>query len=308
MNAARRLPMTAVEVPRATERAHARPDLAGAVRALRVKRARRFPPTVLIGGAMTAVVVCAAIFAPLLAPHAYDDQDLARTLLPPFWLPGANPAYPLGTDFLGRDLLSRLVYGARTSLAVGALAVLLAGAVGVTLGLVAGYFGRLVDSVTMRLVDLQLALPPIVLAIAILTVVQPSLLTIAIVLGLLGWVQYARVMRAQTLSLREREFVLAARVLGADSPRILRRHVLPNALGPILVIATVNVSTMILAEASLSFLGVGVRPPTPAWGSMLSESRDVFHLAWWTAVFPGLAIVWTVFAINLLGDAWHNPR
>ncbi len=303
MNATRHLP---IEMSRGGARAAARLDLGHALRALRLKRVRRVQPTVLLGAAMTAAVVGIAIFAPVVSPHAYDDQDLSRSLLPPFWLPGANPAFPLGTDFLGRDLLARLAYGARTSLAVGGLAVLLAGAVGVTLGLVAGYFGRVVDSVTMRLVDLQLALPPIVLAIAILTVVQPGLLTIAIVLGLLGWVQYARVMRAQSLSLREREFVLAARVLGADSPRILRRHVLPNALGPILVIATVNVSTMILAEASLSFLGVGVRPPTPAWGSMLSESRDVFHLAWWTAVFPGLAIVWTVFAINLLGDAWHN--
>jgi peptide/nickel transport system permease protein len=308
MNAARRLPLARVDLARVGRRP--RPEVrlgdGGGALALRLERVRRLQPTVLVGAVMTMVVVATAVFAPLLAPHPYDDQDLSRSLLPPFWLPGANPAYPLGTDFLGRDLLSRLVYGARTSLAVGALAVLLAGAIGVTLGLVAGYFGRLVDSVTMRLVDLQLALPPIVLAIAILTVVQPNLVTIAVVLGLLGWVQYARVMRAQTLSLREREFVLAAQVLGADSPRILRRHVLPNALGPILVIATVNVSAMILAEASLSFLGVGVRPPTPAWGSMLSESRDVFHLAWWTAIFPGLAIVWTVFAINLLGDAWHN--
>jgi peptide/nickel transport system permease protein len=174
------------------------------------------------------------------------------------------------------------------------------------LGLVAGYCGRLADSLIMRLVDLQLALPPIVLAIAILTMVEPSLFTIALVLGVVGWVQYARVMRAQTLAIREREFVLAARTVGADSIRILARHILPNALGPILVIASVNVSTMILAEASLSFLGVGVRPPTPAWGSMLSESRDVFHLAWWNAVFPGLAIVWTVFGINLLGDAWQH--
>jgi peptide/nickel transport system permease protein len=300
--------MTAVEAHRAGARLPARAARTTILGALRLERARRLPPTVLIGAVMTAVVVATAIFAPLLAPHGYDDQDLSRSLLPPFWLPGGNPAFPLGTDFLGRDLLSRLVYGARTSLAVGSLAVLLAGAVGVTLGLAAGYFGRVVDSVTMRLVDLQLALPPIVLAIAILTVVQPDLLTIALVLGLLGWVQYARVMRAQTLSLREREFVLAARVLGADSPRILRRHVLPNALGPILVIAAVNVSAMILAEASLSFLGVGVRPPTPAWGSMLAESRDVFNMAWWTAVFPGVAIVWTVFAINLLGDAWQNRR
>ena len=280
--------------------------VAGVLRPGRIKRVRRLPPMVLVGVCLTSAVVATAIFAPLLAPHPYDDQDLSRALLPPFWLPGANPAYPLGTDFLGRDLLSRLVYGARTSLAVGGLAVVLAGAVGITLGLMSGYFGRVVDSVTMRLVDLQLALPPIVLAIAILTVVQPNLLTIAVVLGLLGWVQYARVMRGQTLSLREREFVLAARVVGAGSPRILRKHIFPNAVGPILVIATVNVSTMILAEASLSFLGIGVRPPTPAWGSMLSESRDVFHLAWWTAVFPGLAIVLTVFGINLLGDAWQN--
>jgi peptide/nickel transport system permease protein len=203
-------------------------------------------------------------------------------------------------------LLSRLAFGARTSLAVGTLAVVLAGVIGVTLGLTAGYFGRWADSVIMRLVDLQLALPPIVLAIAILTVVEPSLFTIAAVLGAVGWVHYARVVRGQTLSLREREFVLAAQVIGASSWRILARHILPNALGPILVIAAVNVSTMILAEASLSFLGIGVRPPTPAWGSMLSESRDVFHLAWWNAVFPGLAIVWTVFGINLLGDAWHQ--
>lgn len=266
----------------------------------------RLSPMAMLGAIMTMLIVAAAILAPALTRVAYDDQDLSRALLPPFWSPGANPAYPLGTDFLGRDLLSRLLFGARTSLAVGALAVLLAGGIGITLGLVAGYCGRLADSVIMRLVDLQLALPPIVLAIAILTMVAPSLFTIALVLGVVGWVQYARVMRAQTLALREREFVLAARTVGAHSMRILARHILPNALGPILVIASVNVSTMILAEASLSFLGIGVRPPTPAWGSMLSESRDVFHLAWWNAVFPGLAIVWTVFGINLLGDAWQN--
>ena len=269
VNAARRLPLGRVDVARVGQRPRAEIRL-GETRiglALRLKRVRRLPPMVLVGAVMTALVLAAAVFAPLLAPHAYDDQDLSRSLLPPFWLPGGNPAYPLGTDFLGRDLLSRLVYGARTSLAVGALAVLLAGAIGVTLGLVAGYFGRVVDSVTMRLVDLQLALPPIVLAIAILTVVRAgSCSRSRSCSGVVGWVHYARVMRAQTLSLREREFVLAARVLGADSPRILRRHVLPNAMGPILVIATVNVSAMILAEASLSFLGVGVRPPTPAWG------------------------------------------
>jgi peptide/nickel transport system permease protein len=263
---------------------------------------------VLIGATMTAIVVLIAVFAPLIARVPYDDQDLSRSLLPPFWVSGARPGYALGTDFLGRDLLSRLVFGARTSLVVGISAMLVAGALGIVLGLTAGYFGRWVDSAIMRLVDLQLAFPPIVLAIGILTMIEPSLPTIAAVLGVIGWVQYARVMRAQTLSLREREFVLAARVVGARDARILVSHILPNALGPILVIATVNVSAMILAEASLSFLGIGVRPPTPAWGTMLSESREVFHLAWWNAVFPGVAILWTVFAINLLGDAWQNRR
>jgi peptide/nickel transport system permease protein len=266
------------------------------------------PPMVLVGAGMTLLVVLIAVCAPLIARVPYDEQDLSRALLPPFWVPGANPADPLGTDFLGRDLLSRLVFGARTSLVVGVSAVLVSGAIGLTLGLSAGYFGRWADAIIMRLVDLQLAFPPIVLVIGILAMVGPGLITIAAVLGVVGWVQYARVMRAQTLSLREREFVLAARVVGARDVRILVAHILPNALGPILVIATVNVSAMILAEASLSFLGIGVRPPTPAWGTMLSESRDVFHLAWWNAVLPGLAIVWTVFGINLLGDAWQNRR
>ncbi|HEX6675272.1 MAG TPA: ABC transporter permease [Actinomycetes bacterium] len=273
------------------------------------RRARRLrlPPTVWAGLAMTSLVLLVALLAPL-APGDPYDQDLGRALLPPFWLTGADPAFPLGTDYLGRDLLSRLVYGARTSLLVGVSAVVLAGVIGVPLGLLAGYSGGWTDVVIMRLADAQLAFPPIVLAIGILTMVSSGLLPIVGVLGIIGWVQYARVIRGQTLSLREREFVEAARVLGAGNWRILLRHVLPNAIGPVLVIATVNVSAMILAEASLSFLGVGVRPPTAAWGTMLSEGREVFNVAWWNAVVPGLAIVWTVLGINLLGDAWQNRR
>ncbi|MFN8521596.1 MAG: ABC transporter permease [Chloroflexota bacterium] len=257
---------------------------------------------------MTAAVVIAAIFAPWSAPHAADDQDLARSLLPPFWLHGADPAYPLGADFQGRDLLSRLIHGARTSLTVGCSAVLVAGAIGIPLGLIAGYRRGWVDDLIMRLADAQLAFPPIVLAIGILTMVGPSLGAIAVVLGVLGWVQYARVIRGQTLSLREREFVLAARVCGASDRRIVFGHVLPNALGPVLVIGALNVSSTILAEASLSFLGIGVRPPLAAWGTMLSEGRDVFAIAWWNAAFPGLAILWTVLGINILGDAWRGRR
>jgi peptide/nickel transport system permease protein len=259
-----------------------------------------------LGLGMTGLVVVGALLAPMLSPHAYDDQDLGRALLPPAWMPDSDPTFLLGTDYLGRDLLSRLLFAARTSLLVGGTAVAVAGVIGISAGLLAGFFGGWTDDLIMRVADTQLAFPPIVLAIAILTTVGSSLAAIVVVLGIVGWVQYARVIRGQTLSLREREFVLAARVLGAGSLRILWRHVLPNALGPILVIGAVNVSTMILAEASLSFLGVGVRPPTPAWGSMLSEGRDVFRVAWWNAVFPGVAIVWTVYGINLLADAWQQ--
>jgi peptide/nickel transport system permease protein len=266
---------------------------------------RRLAPTTWLGGALVAALVVCAVFAPLLSPHAYDDGDLSRALLPPAWMPGADSSFPLGTDYLGRDLLSRLIYGARTSLLVGITAVLIAGLIGITLGLVAGYFGGWLDAVIMRFADAQLAFPPVVLAIGILSVVGPSLTAIVLVLGTTAWVQYARVVRGQTLSLREREFVLAARVLGAGDARILGRHILPNAFLPILAIGSVNVSTLILAEAALSFLGVGVRPPTPAWGNMLSEGRDVFRVAWWNAVFPGLAIVWAVFGINLLSDHWQ---
>jgi peptide/nickel transport system permease protein len=276
------------------------------VTARKVRRLR-LPPTVWLGLVMTSTVVLIAIFAPLFPGDPYD-QDLGRALLPPTWMPGSDQSFPLGTDYLGRDLLTRLVYGARTSLLVGVSAVVLAGLIGVPLGLTAGYFGGSVETIVMRLADAQLAFPPIVLAIGILTTVSSSLATIVLVLGVIGWVQYARVIRGQTLSLREREFVDAARVLGAGSGRILSRHILPNALGPVLVIATVNVSAMILAEASLSYLGVGVRPPIAAWGTMLNEGRDVFNVAWWNAVFPGLAIVWTVLGINLLGDLWQQRR
>ncbi len=277
-------------------------------RQARRRRLPRAPFRVWLGLTMTGLVVAVALLAPLLAPHAYDDQDLSRSLLPPAWMAGADLSFPLGTDYQGRDLLSRLMFGARTSLTVGVSAALLAGLIGVPLGLAAGFLGGWVDDLIMRVADAQLAFPPIVLAVGVLAVTGPSLPAVVVLLGIIGWVQFARVVRAQTLSLREREFVAAARVVGAGSARILFRHVLPNTLGPVLVIATVNVSSMILTEASLSFLGLGVRPPTPAWGSMLSEARDVFYLAWWNGVFPGLAIVWTVFGINLLGDLTQPPR
>ena len=254
------------------------------------------------GLAVVGTIVVVAVFAPLLAPHDFSDQQLPKVLLPPFWQPRADPAYPLGTDHLGRDLLSRIIFGARTSLLVGGGGVLIAGTIGISLGLLAGYFGRAVDDVIMRLVDVQLSFPPIFLVIAIMAVVGQSLLNVVLVLGLVTWVQYARVVRGATLSVKEKDFVEGARAAGAGHARILVRHILPNILPPVVVIATVNVSTLILAEAALSFLGLGVQPPTPAWGTMLAEGREVFRIAWWTAVFPGLAIVITVLGVNLLGD------
>jgi peptide/nickel transport system permease protein len=259
-------------------------------------------PAFVAGAAMVGVVLLLAVFAPQLAPHDYRDQQLPKVLLPPFWQARADPSYPLGTDHLGRDILSRLLFGARTSLLVGGGGVLIAGAIGIALGLVAGYFGRTTDDVIMRLVDIQLSFPPIFLVIAIMAVIGQSLLNVVLVLGLVTWVQYARVVRGNTLSVKEQDYVQGARACGAGHVRILLRHILPNILPSVVVIATVNVSTLILAEAALSFLGLGVQPPTPAWGSMLAEGREVFRIAWWTAVFPGLAILVTVLGINLLGD------
>ncbi len=226
-------------------------------------------PALLVGLGIVGLVVLLAIFAPLLAPHDYRDQQLPKVLLPPFWQARAD---------------------------------LIAGSLGVSLGLIAGYFGRFVDDAIMRLVDVQLSFPPIFLVIAIMAVIGQSLLNVVLVLGLVTWVQYARVVRGTTLSVKEKDYVEGARACGAGHLRILLRHILPNILPSVVVIATVNVSTLILAEAALSFLGLGVQPPTPAWGTMLAEGREVFRIAWWTAVFPGLAILITVLGINLLGD------
>jgi ABC-type dipeptide/oligopeptide/nickel transport system permease subunit len=260
------------------------------------------------GVVIVLLVVLVAAFSPLLAPHDFADQQLPKALLPPFWDPRGQLSYPLGTDQLGRDILSRILFGARTSLAVGVGGGIIACGIGVLLGLVAGFFGGWLDDAIMRVVDVQLSFPPIFLVVAIIAVIGQSLQNVVFVLGGVTWVQYARVTRGVTLSIKGREFIEAARALGASNYRLLARHVLPNILAPLVVIATVNVSTLILAEAALSFLGVGVQPPTPAWGTMLAEGREVFRIAWWNAVFPGLAILVTVLGINLLGDGLESTR
>ena len=257
----------------------------------------------LLGMIILIVVTIIAIFGPWLAPFDPNRQNIMMRLLEP-GSPGAGELiYWLGSDQLGRDVLSRLLYGARVSLLVGVAAIAVGGVLGTVLGLVSGYFGGWIDDIIMRLGDIQLAFPFILLAIMFLVVLGPGLFNMILVLGIGQWVTYARIVRAQTLALREKEYVEAARAMGDGTMSILFRTFLPNIMAPLTVIASFNVASVILSEAALSFLGLGVPPDVPTWGSMLSESRDhLFSNKWWMAVFPGLAIVFTVLAFNIIGD------
>lgn len=252
-------------------------------------------------GAMMLVAVLSAIFAPQLAPYDPNDSDLASRLQPPMWA-GGTSEHILGTDHLGRDLLSRLLWGGRVSLLVGFTSVIIAGLLGVTLGMLAGYYRGLTDEILMRIVDVQLSFPFLALAIAVVAVLGPSLGNVVIVLGVSGWVLFARVVRAEILGLREKEFIEAARAIGVQNHRIMLRHLLPNIVGPVTVIASFAFAIMIITEASLSFLGLGVPPATPTWGGMLNDSRDYLALAGWLATFPGLALLIIVLMVNTLGD------
>ncbi|MFC2015550.1 ABC transporter permease [Chloroflexota bacterium] len=263
-------------------------------------------PGAFTGIIMLALLVTGAVLAPYLTPYEYDQQITGAVLQPPFWSPGGSTEHLLGTDSLGRDLLTRVLYGARVSLIVGVMAVVIQGVVGSVLGLVAGYFGGPIDSLIMRLLDIQFSIPFLVLAMGILMVLGSGFTKVIIVLGLTGWIMYARIVRGQVLSLRETEFILAARCLGTRHSRIIGRHILPNVLGSIVVVATLQVPRMILAEASLSFLGLGVQPPTPAWGSMVAAGRDYLFGYWWVATIPGIAISLTVLAINQVGDTLRD--
>lgn len=243
-----------------------------------------------------------AIAAPWLAPHDPTLQSLRLRLRPPVWLPGGELAHPLGTDALGRDMLSRIIYGARISLLVGVSTVAVQTLIGVTAGIVAGYFRGAIDNAIMRIADVQQAIPFLVLVVAVAAVVGPSLTNTILILGVIGWVTYGRLVRAEVLSLVQREYVTAAKALGLRDARIMWKHLLPNLIAPITVVATLTISTMILVEASLSFLGLGVPPPTPTWGGMVADGRNYLVTAWWVSVLPGMAIFSTVLAINLVGD------
>jgi peptide/nickel transport system permease protein len=260
-----------------------------------------------IAGAGVVLAVClVALLAPVLAPqNPYLGKTLER-LLPPAWMDGGSPQFLLGTDQLGRDTLSRLIFGARISLSVAVLSVAGSSVLGVLLGLFAGYYRGWVDWSISSLVNIMLTFPFVLLALAVIAVLGPSFWNLIIVLAITGWPVYTRVLRAQTLSLREREFVQAARALGAGDRRIIFRHLLPNVLNLLVVIASLQVAQMIILESFLSFLGLGVQPPIPSWGSMLGDGRLYMFDKWWMATFPGLAIVLTTLAINLVGDGLRD--
>jgi peptide/nickel transport system permease protein len=262
-------------------------------------------PTAVAGGLILALVIVASVAAPLLAPADPVKPSFGKRLQAPALL-GSRSGYALGTDNLGRDILARLLYGGRVSLALAASAVALAAVTGVAVGLAAGVAGGRLDDLVMRLADVQLAFPVIMLAIAIVAVVGTSPGALVSVLALSGWVLYARTVRANVLTIRRLEYVEAARTLGAGDARVVLRHILPNTLAPILVIASSQFATMVLLESGLSFLGLGIQPPQPSWGAMLAEGRDYLSNAWWLATVPGLAISLVVLGANLLGDGLRD--
>ncbi len=262
-----------------------------------------------IGGIIGLLIVVGVLLVALLGPAFVMDpqvQDIGSRLLAPGQ---SSPAgfHPLGTDALGRDLLAQLVWGARVSLLVGVMAVLLSGLVGVVLGLIAGHFGGAIENVIMRVVDIFMAMPFLILVLALAAVLGAGIRNIILALTLLGWVSYTRIVRAEVLALRQQEFVHAARSIGVPDRRIMLRHILPNAMSSVIVLATLELGRMILSEASVSYLGFGVQPPTPAWGVMTADGQQYIYSAWWVPVFPGIAILITVLGANMLGD-WLRDR
>jgi peptide/nickel transport system permease protein len=248
------------------------------------------------GLAVVVLLFAVSLLAPLIAPYDPNFINAWQVLAPPSW------QHWFGTDDLGRDVLSRVIYGARISLKVGLVAVGISVAIGTVVGLVSGYYSGIVDATLMRVVDVMLCFPAFFLILAVITIREPSIWNIMIVIGLTSWMGVARLVRAETLSIREMDYIMAARCIGCSNIRIIFRHILPNAISPVLVAATLGVAGAILTESALSFLGIGVLPPTPSWGNILTSGKDYIEFAWWLSLFPGLAILVTVLAYNLLGE------
>jgi peptide/nickel transport system permease protein len=263
---------------------------------------KRFSPLVVGSWLILLGLVVTALLSPYVAPHNPLRERLIDRLLPPAWVEDGEWRYLLGTDHLGRDLVSRIIYGSRVSLVVGVVAVAIGGALGIALGVAAGFLGGQTDEVIMAVADMQLAFPTILFAIAIIAVLGPSFINLVIVIGISGWVTYARIARGQVLSVREKEFVEAIRAQGGSQWRIVWRHILPNILSPLIVVATLDLARTIILESTLSFLGLGIQPPTPSWGGMLSDGREYLLSAWWIATFPGVALMLTALSFNRLGD------
>jgi peptide/nickel transport system permease protein len=274
----------------------------------RIVRAFLLSKIATFGALIFVLFVLITILAPVLAPHDPALQDLKRRLAPPvgFGMEGASWEYPLGNDNLGRDILSRLLVGSRVSFVVGVTTILLSASVGSLIGAVSGFYRGLLDNIVMRFVDIWMAFPGLLLAIAFGAALGPGLVNLILALSLTNWVVYCRVVRAEVLSIRERDYVMAARIVGASDLRIILRHVLPNILAPILVISTLRMGTVIISEASLNFLGIGVQSSMPTWGGMLSDGREFMRNAWWLATFPGIAISIVVLGVNLLGDGLRD--
>ena len=268
-----------------------------------VNRLPKFPLVLLL-----LILVIPAIFAEVVAPYGPVDspQGIRGRLEPPVFA-GGSWNHALGTDLTGRDMLSRIIYGSRVSITIAGIGIAIAGTIGVTLGVISGFYGGLVDAIIMRLVDVSLSIPPVLLALTLATVLEPSFRTVIIVVGALLWSIYCRQVRGDTLSVRTQDYIARARVSGASDLRIMVKHVLPNITNTVIVLATLQVGFVILLEAGLSFLGVGLSRPTPAWGLMVADGREVIIRAWWVALWPGLAIMLTVFGFNLLGD-WLRDR
>ncbi|MBS3933387.1 MAG: ABC transporter permease [Truepera sp.] len=253
-----------------------------------------------LGAGVIVFIVLVAIFAPFIAPHHYARQVLADRFLPP------SMDYPLGTDHLGRCLFSRIAYGSRIALMVGVIIVGIQATIGVTLGLISGYYGRHIDTIIMRSVDILLAFPALVLALAIAAILGPGLFNVMVALGVIGWSDYARLVRGQVLSVKENDYIQAVRATGASDLRIIFRHILPNVVAPIIVLATLGMAGALLAASALSFLGLGAQPPMPDWGAILADGRGFLRRAPWIATFPGLAIMFTVLGFNFLGDGLRD--
>lgn len=265
----------------------------------------------MIGAGLLLLLVLVSLLGPWLDLPDPTRGNLRARMAAPTWSWFSLGAHPLGADQLGRDILSRIIAGSQVTLLIAGSAVILGGAVGTLLGLVSGYFGGLFDRLLMRLVDIQLALPLMLLALMIVAAMGPSLTNLIIVLALVSWVRYARIVRGQVLAVRERDFVQSARAIGASPARIILKHILPNVLTPALVVATLELARLIVLEAGLSFLGLGVQPPFPSWGRMLADGRAYISSAWWVITFPGVALMLTVLAVNLLGDwlrDYFDPR